>query len=269
MKLNRSLPGSLETSLGVRGRIATWNCEQTNWENQLSGVTQMCISNFENRSPWLAERTWPLKVWFCAVLLLLVGGLRFQRKLHPQNLRHAAAIITNVPHGNVRNKKIIVRNLEERKFGTRCGSCCGLGHFSPFWIPGIAEKKRTECSWGRCSADPVAACYLYNSYRTWWTHQSAYISVVASGWCCLPMASGNAKSREPYSPHLVNSLPLQPSQPASQPMHVNFTWDAQWDWYSTLTTDCPCASAGIAAACISSRWKPHSQVDFARGGTLS
>ena len=37
-------------------------------------------------------------------------------------------------------KNGIVRNLEERKFGTKCRSRCGVGHFSQFCVPRIAEK---------------------------------------------------------------------------------------------------------------------------------
>ena len=139
----------------------------------------MCISisRTETHGGW-ANMTTRSVVLCCPA----VFGWRmlFQRRLCPQSCRHATPGIPNVSHGNVRNENGIVRTLEEWVLGTNAVPVAVWGIFSQYGIPEVPKNKRTEYFWGRSSADAVAACYLYNSYITWWTHQGAYISVMAS-----------------------------------------------------------------------------------------
>ena len=154
------------------------------------------------------------------VLLFLVGRLLFQRRSRTENCSHAAAGIPNVSHGNVRNEKTesygIWRNENSEQNAVPAAV---WGIFHNFAFPKLPKNKRTECSWGRCSADLVATCYLHSSSRTWWLQQGANTSVVASRWCRLPVASCNAKSRQLHTPHLVILL-VASTVATSAPAHA-------------------------------------------------
>ena len=190
------------------------------WEPDIRWDADVCFK-FRGQKPMAVKPTWPLEVWFYVVLLFWVGGLLFQRRSRTESCRHAAAGIPNVSHGNVRNDQTESYGIWRNENSEQSAVPAAVwGIFHNFAFPELPNNKRMECSWERCSAasaDPVAACYWHNSYRTWWNHQGANTTVVASRWCRFPMASCNAKNRQLHSPHLVNSLLPQLLQPMPQP----------------------------------------------------
>ena len=111
-------------------------------------------------------------------------------------------------HGNVRSDKLgIVQILEERKLGTK----------------GILKKnKRTEYFWGRCFADPVAACYLTSpTEHAEVTKMHTRVSWPADG-AAFTRAAVMEKQTVAFT--TLSKIPCC----LSCCKHANFPWDAQW-----------------------------------------
>ena len=136
----------------------------------------------------------PQSVVLCP-FVVVTGGLQFQgfgvQTLGAMPRLEFPTIHTETFGTKIRN----CTEFEGRTCGTRCRSRCGSEHFSEFCFPECAKNKRSECSWGTCSAERIAACHLYNSLRTRQNHHGANPFFLAGSGHPSPIASCSLQGR--------------------------------------------------------------------------